>query len=75
MFVACLFQHSWRGLAGLSPSAFSGPGALVVGGGGVRRGEEGRGGGGGGGSGGRVGGKGEENIGLQTPLRIASASS
>ena len=23
MFVACLFQNSWRGLAGLSPSAFS----------------------------------------------------
>ena len=21
--VACLFQHSWKGLAGLSPSAFS----------------------------------------------------
>ena len=23
VFVACLFRHSWRGLAGLSPSAFS----------------------------------------------------
>ena len=23
VFVACLFQHSWRGLAGRSPSAFS----------------------------------------------------
>ena len=41
VFVACLFQHSWRGLAGLSPSSegvrkFSEPWKREEGGGGGR---------------------------------------
>ena len=52
VFVACLFQHSCRGLAGLRPSAFSEGDRKLR----VARGK----GGGGGGGGGRGGRGGEE---------------